>query len=73
MGSPSHRYGGSESIYSPDRGEPRDWERIERVQHNPDDLRHSIGARYSGSTRYVLLVSCVFSFFCLLLLVTLYK
>lgn len=51
MGSPSHRYGGSESIYSPDRGEPRDWERIERVQHNPDDLRHSIGARYSGSTR----------------------
>lgn len=48
IGSSSHRYGGSESVYAPDRGEPRNWERLERVQHNPDDLRHSIGPRYSS-------------------------
>ncbi|GAB1610644.1 uncharacterized protein LOC115223374 isoform X1 [Argonauta hians] len=54
LSSSPHYYGGGGGLPAypePSRGESRDWERMERVQHNPDDLRHSINARFTGSPR----------------------
>ncbi|XP_014777003.1 uncharacterized protein LOC106873970 [Octopus bimaculoides] len=52
LNSSPHYYGSGMPAYSESsRGESRDWERMERVQHNPDDLRHSISARLAGSPR----------------------